>query len=238
MLSNTSIDKYSNLKLYHSSHEGELYICDDESIIIKVYYLDNIDPDFDSIIKIVDISINASKIIPEYVPKIYLKYKTKDYIALIMERINGITLNEYLKLNLNNNNIKSIGEIVSSLYTTVLALHNIGYTHGDLHGNNIIIYDNNKVKLIDFGQSELVGKMSASDENIPEIYSDYLYLKYYLALFIFPQLEQSSIAITIKTIKDFTIKDIINYDRYPELANNLYKLLNSFPKAIEDNIDD
>lgn len=232
-----TIDKYNNLKLYHSSHEGELYICDDESIIIKVYYLDNIDPDFDSIIKIVDISINTSKLIPEYVPKIYLKYETLDYIALIMERINGITLNEYLKLNINSN-IKSIDEIVSSLYTTVLNLHNIGYTHGDLHGNNIIVYNDNKVKLIDFGQSGLVGEMSASNENIPEIYSDYLYLKYYIGILIFPTLERSSIAITIKAIKDLTIKDVINYDQFPLLANKLFSMLNSFPNEIEDSIED
>jgi len=103
----------------------------------------------------------------------------------------------------------------------------------NLHGNNIIIYDDNKVKLINFDQSGLVYEMSANDENIPEIYSDYLYLKYYMTFFIFSQLERSSIVITIKTIKD-----VINYDRYPELANNLYKLLNLFPKAIEDNIDD
>lgn len=96
MLSGTTLSKYVNLQLIHSSHEGELYETDDKTIIIKVYYSDNIDPDFDSIVKIVDISENVSKLIPKYVPKIYLRYETKEYIALVMERINGITLSEYL----------------------------------------------------------------------------------------------------------------------------------------------
>ena len=40
MLSNTNIDKYNNLQFYYSSHEGELYITNDKSIIIKVYYFE------------------------------------------------------------------------------------------------------------------------------------------------------------------------------------------------------
>jgi len=47
----SKIDKYDNLRLYHTSHESELYITNDESIIIKVYYFNNIDPDFDDIMK-------------------------------------------------------------------------------------------------------------------------------------------------------------------------------------------
>lgn len=235
MLSNTNIDKYDNLQFYYSSHEGELYTTDDKLIIIKVYYLDNIDRDLNSIIKIIDILMNVSKLIPEYVPEIYLKYETKDYIALVMERINGITLSEYLTTNKNRDHI--ISKIVDSLYKTVYAFHDIGYTHGDLHGNNIIIYNDHKIKLIDFDQSDLVGSMSASDENIPEIYSDYLSLKYYIALLIFPTLEKSSISVIIKTIKEFTIKNVIEYELFPEKANKLYNLLNSFPKSIEDDID-
>jgi serine/threonine protein kinase len=230
----SKIDKYDNLKLYHSSHEGELYTTDDKSIIIKVYYLD--DPDFNSIIKIVDISMNVSKLIPEYVPEIYLKYETKDYIALVMERINGITLSEYLSSK-RNDNISIIAKLVISLYEAALALHNSGYTHGDLHGNNIIIHNDHKIKLIDFGQSNLVNSMSASDENIPEIYGDYLYLKYHIAVLIFPKLEPSTIVVIIKTIKDFTVKDVMEYDQFPEIANSLFNILNTFPKAIEDDID-
>lgn len=86
----------------------------------------------------------------------------------------------------------------------MLALHDAGYLHGDLHGNNIIILDDYEVKLIDFGQSDLVDSVSASDEFTPGVYSDYLYLKFYIARLIFPGLEVSSIAGIIKTIRDFT----------------------------------
>lgn len=235
MLSGTNINKYNDLQLYYSSHEGELYITDDKSIIIKVYYFDNIDPDFDSIIKICDISMKVSKLIPNYVPEIYLRYETNYYIALVMDRINGITLNEYLESR-QNYTINISSKIVISLYEAVFAFHNGGYIHGDLHGNNIIIHDDYKVKLIDFGESDLVGSMSASDENIPKIYQDYLYLKYYVALLIFPTLEIDNVATVIKIIRDFTVKDVIGYYKSSELANRLFNILNSFPKAIEDNI--
>lgn len=233
MLANTNIDKYNNLQLYCSSHEGELYITEDKSVIIKVYYFDNIDPDSDSIIKICDISVVVSKLIPNYVPKIHLKYVTNDYIALVMERINGISLNEYLALK-RNYMIDTSYKIVISLHEAVIAFHDSGYIHGDLHGNNIIIYDDYKVKLIDFGESDLVNSMSSSDENIPGIYQDYLFLKYYIALLIFPTLKMDSVVTVIKTIRDFTVKDVIGYYQFPELANELYDILNSFPKAIED----
>ena len=233
MLSNTNIDKYNNLQLFHSSHEGELYTIDDKSIIIKVYYFDNIDPDFDDIMKICDISMKVSDLIPDYVPKIYLKYETKDYIALVMEKVNGITLSEYLTSK-QNHNIDIVTKLVTSLYEAVTALHNSGYVHDDLHGNNIIITDKHKIKLIDFGQSDLIDSVSASDENTPKIFEDYLYLKYYIALLIFPTLEPSTIATTLIIIKDFTVKDVIGYYTFPELASKLYEILNSFPEAIEE----
>ena len=233
MLSNSNIDKYDNLQLYYSSHEGELYVTNDKSIIIKVYYRDNIDPDLNTILQICDISVKVSDLIPNYVPKIYLRYENDNYIALVMEKINGIMLNDYLTSK-RNDNINIITKLVVSFYEAVFALHNSGYIHGDLHGNNIIITDDYKVKLIDFGQSDLVDSMSASDENIPNIYGDYLYLKYYIAYLIFPTLEVSSIAETMKIIKNFTCKDVIEYHKSPELANKLYDILNSFPKAIEE----
>lgn len=236
MLSNTNLDKYTNLQLYYSSHEGELYITDDTSVIIKVYYFDNIDPDFDSIINIVNICMDVSKLIPEYVPEIYLKYETNNYTALVMEKINGITLAKYL-VSRENHNIDTTFKIISSLCNAVFALHDAKYIHGDLHGNNIMIYDDYKIKLIDFGQSDSIDSISASDDS-PNIYGDYLCLKYYIARLIFPKLEESNIVVTIKTIKNFTVEDVIGYDEFPELADKLYNILDSFPKVMENNIDD
>jgi len=166
-----------------------------------------------------------------------MRYETNDYVALIMERINGITLCEYLNMK-RDNNIHITTKIITSLYEAAIGLHTSGYVHGDLHGKNIIVLNDYKIKLVGFGQSDLVNSMSASDENIPNIYGDYLYLKYYIALLIFPKLEQSSIAMTIKNIRNLTIKDVLEYDQFPELSNKLYNILNSFPKAIEDDIDD
>lgn len=236
MLSNTNLDKYTNLQLYYSSHEGELYTTDDTSVIIKVYYFDNIDPDFDTIINIINISMDVSKLIPEYVPKIYLKYETNNYIALVMEKINGTTLGEYLSSK-PNSDINITFKIISSLCNSVFALHDAKYIHGDLHGNNIMIYNNYEIKLIDFGQANLIDSICASDRS-PNIYGDYLYLKYYIARLIFPNLEESSIVVTIKTIKNFTVEDVIGYDEFPELADKLYNILGSFPEVIENNIDD
>jgi len=227
----SKIHKYDNLKLFHSSHEGEIYICDDDKIMIKVYYSDNIDPDFDSIIKIVNISIKLSELIPEYVPKVHLKYESFDYIALIMEKIDGMTLSQYLKIN-TNNHINIIIKIVNSLYNAVTSLHNVGYIHGDLHGNNIILCDDYRIKLIDFGQSDFIGSINESDENIKGIDVDYLDLKYYISLLIFPEFNKLTIIETIKNIKSLNVKNVIDYDEYPETANMLYNTLNAIPEPI------
>lgn len=227
MLQNTSILSYHNLKLYYSSHEGELYVTSDPFIIIKVYYFTN--DNYDN-----EISAAVSQLIPQYVPKIHLKHETEDYVALIMERIQGITLFEYIEKR--SCNIKIIFKVVISLTNAIIGIHKSGFVHCDLHARNIIITDNNEVKVIDFGCADNVDALDESDMVTPKIFEDYLQLKSAIALIIFPLSNDISIVTIIKTIRNYTVNHVIGYNTNPMLANKLYTLLISFPSIIEDDI--
>ncbi len=80
-------------------------------------------------------------------------------MELIMENIDGITLNEYLINNNDYNNILSkTGEIISKM-------HSLKITHGDLTPNNIIIKDN-KIYLIDPSMGSLEPELEDIGDDI------------------------------------------------------------------------
>lgn len=228
MLSGTNIENYRNLQLLFSSHEGELYLTDDPKIIIKVYYFNNQYIDKEDIIKITRVSVHLSEQISEHIPKIYLVYETSNYIALAMDLIQGTTLQYFLKFN-KSHNIKVIFKIVKSLYNAVISLHNIGYSHNDLHHKNIIITNEYQAKLIDFGNTDII--------NIESRYHDYLMLKASIARLIFEGLNDLSVVKIMENIKTYTITNVIGYNENAKIAQKLYNILNSFPKEIENDLD-
>lgn len=81
------------------------------------------------------------------------------------EFIKGITLSEYLKREQNNNNFdKIMNEIIKS----IKELHKLGIVHNDINSENIIITENNKIRIIDFGEA---------NENKKYMYNDFLQLQ-------------------------------------------------------------
>ena len=82
-----------------------------------------------------------------YVPEIYWNYTTSQILSL--EKIDGIPLTDEKRLLESGFNLKKIAE---TIFTSFLyhATHD-GFFHGDLHQGNIIIRDDGKPCLIDFG---------------------------------------------------------------------------------------
>ena len=85
----------------------------------------------------------------DFIPKII---EVKENI-IIYEYIDGKTLDKYKKLT-----IKESIDILISLASILETLHNRRIVHCDIKPNNIIITNNNQVKLLDFGNSRFINE--------------------------------------------------------------------------------
>lgn len=69
-----------------------------------------------------------------------------------MEYINGITYEKWL--NINHNMTKRIDMLIK-IFEAIVFYQSQGIIHGDIHSRNILIEDNEKIHIIDFGTSSL-----------------------------------------------------------------------------------
>ncbi len=73
-----------------------------------------------------------------------------DTAYIIMDFIEGITLKDYLKEK-KRLSVQEALTIMSPIFDSLEAIHNAGIIHRDISPDNIILMNNNQVKLIDFG---------------------------------------------------------------------------------------
>lgn len=94
------------------------------------------------------------------------KIKGKNSYFISTEFIKGVTLSEYLKNNFDKTlNVK---EIMNEIIKSIKELHKLGIVHNDINSENIIITENNKIRIIDFGEA---------NENKKYMYNDFLQLQ-------------------------------------------------------------
>ena len=132
-------------RLYHERNlEGSLcaikVILNDSESTYDAYMLANymIDITHPNIVEIYDIGL------------------TQDYTFIVMEYINGITLNEFMSSFLFDE-ITAV-EIIMQIVIGLRFLHNNEIIHNDLHGDNImitIVNDELICKIIDFEESDI-----------------------------------------------------------------------------------
>lgn len=174
---------------------------DDNSYYIKKY--DNI----------ANTMVYLSKKIPQYVPKVLGILYGSESTSIITEKIEGITMNDFL-LNKEQYKLKDINKVITSFISAVIDLHDLAYCHNDLNLNNIIIKPDFSVALIDFD--------TISGYNITS--SDIITVKCYVAHLMFKIKQNLFVEDILELIKSFRKEDMTLYDEDPELASSMYDI--------------
>lgn len=97
------------------------------------------------------------------VPKVF----GQNDAGIIMEKIEGQSLFDFFNSNksfISDDEVESVGKKVAE---SLKAIHDRGYRHYDLHSNNVMLTNNQEIKLIDFGlsrQTNKVGLMSRLED--------------------------------------------------------------------------
>ena len=83
------------------------------------------------------------------------------------EFIQGVTLNDYLRKNYGDTkeSHQNLNTIMNNIVKSIEILHKNGISHNDINAENIIIEPSNKIRILDFGES---------NENKKYFYNDFL----------------------------------------------------------------
>lgn len=91
----------------------------------------------------------------ERVPKFHGVFFKNDFICLVFDRVIGTTLKKTCELKYKDN-LRKKYNILTELVSIINDLHKMKVIHRDLKPDNIIVNDEDKVFLIDFGTSKVV----------------------------------------------------------------------------------
>jgi serine/threonine protein kinase len=86
----------------------------------------------------------------KFLIRFYKRFKYNNKWCILLEYIEGETLGNFLRKN--NENKSKIINIVEKFATEIRDWHNNGFAHGDPHLENVIVENENSIKLIDYGQ--------------------------------------------------------------------------------------
>ncbi|HAR6107961.1 TPA: protein kinase family protein, partial [Staphylococcus pseudintermedius] len=155
-------EKYEVIKAISMSSKGGIYLAKykNKEFIIKeyrpnVYVINNFTGEY---------TYNNEKNVYEklteynFTPKLYDSFKEWEHFYLVLEKVNGETLTNYLAQNMKiyhyensrRNYIKIVKDILLQIASIIEVLHDIDYVLGDISSENFLIDENNKVYAIDF----------------------------------------------------------------------------------------
>ena len=137
----------------------------DETKCIKISMIDFSEKSFLNEVKIME-TINRVNNLNSGIKTLQLlgAYETTDaYGIIIMERLNGSSLEDKLKGDLSLDDKKSI---VISLFNSLQLLNVNGIAHNDLKPDNILVIHNNISVIIDFGESRFIQGNGIMDQTL------------------------------------------------------------------------
>ena len=158
--------------------------------------------------------------IPHLVPKLIDITRGENSVTITMEKVNGITMKEFLK---EKHTPIIVKNLITSLIDAVLSLHKAGYLHGDLHEGNIIIKEDLSIILIDFDTT-----IEYSDEYLDDS-GDLDFLRSHITRMIFSiNYKEISINKLIKLTRNMRVEDVFCYETDKETATTLYEMFKKF----------
>ena len=170
--------------------------------------------------KMYNINRDLSLKIPHLVPKLLDITREENSVTIIMEKIKGITVKEFLE---EKNTPDTVKRVITSLIEAVLSFHKAGYLHGDLHEGNIIIKEDLNIVLIDFDTCT-----EYSDEYLDDS-RDLDCIRSHITRMIFPiNTEDISINMLIRLSRNMRVEDVFCYETDKETAIILYEMFKKF----------
>ena len=99
-----------------------------------------------------NITRRVGELLPNYVPKIYGNFYGNNKSSLfIMEKLNAMPLGEYLQTKTRKEQSKVLEKVNNRIHSLSAVVN-----HGNLHENNVLVTTNGTIKIINFGESELL----------------------------------------------------------------------------------
>ena len=105
----------------------------------------------------------------ENIVQVFEVLENEEFLYIIMERLNGGDLYEYLKKNKNVITEERVRIIFYSVLLAINYIHSFGIVHRDIKLNNILLVEDSlhsKVKLIDFGFAKIITPNEVCNEPI------------------------------------------------------------------------
>ena len=99
-----------------------------------------------------NITRRVGELLPNYVPKIYGNFYGNNKSSLfIMEKLNAVPLGEYLQTKTGKEQSKVLEKVNNRIHSLSAVVN-----HGNLHENNVLVTPNGTIKIINFGESQLL----------------------------------------------------------------------------------
>ena len=86
---------------------------------------------------------------------VYSFFEENNTAYIVMEYLDGLSLREYLAQEGGKLSVELSLEIVRPVMDALIAIHDKGIVHRDIHPGNIFITNNKRIKLLDFGAARL-----------------------------------------------------------------------------------
>jgi uncharacterized protein (TIGR02145 family) len=105
-----------------------------------------------------------SKIENQHVIKVYDVIEKKDFVAIVMEYVEGQTLKQYIEKKTKKKNTE-IYNLLEQILIALSAVHDAGYIHRDIKPSNIMLSQAGQIKLTDFGIAKDLNDFSETITN-------------------------------------------------------------------------
>ena len=154
-----TLDGYKVLKELFASSRSQLYLVEDtetkEQMVMKTPSI-NFEEDTGYIDRFIQEEWIGKRIDSKYVVKIIKQQRPRTCLYYLMEYVHGISLEKWIA----NNHFpkpKVAFNLVEQIAKGLAAFHSMETIHQDLKPGNILIGENNQVKVVDFGSVFVAG---------------------------------------------------------------------------------